>query len=64
LNYKTYIIVNGDLEEYAKRPFIYLHEMQVIAEKKFKEKFPHIDTNTVKVSEFKGDMIDSYEPAE
>jgi hypothetical protein len=62
LNYKTFIIVeNDDMEEYAKNPLLFLQIMQENAEGKFKEKFPHVDFSTVEVSEFRGDVIDSYE---
>lgn len=65
LNYKTFIIVQNDnLDEYAANPVLFLQTMQQNAESKFKEKFPHVDFDTVGVSEFRGDMIDSCEPAE
>jgi len=64
LNYKTFIILNGDPEEYQKNPFLFCQDMQVEAENKFKTMFPHVDFDTVEVSEFKGSVIDSCEPVE
>jgi hypothetical protein len=64
LNYQTFVIVNGDMEEYGKNPLLFLQNMQARAELKFQEKFPHVDFDTVEVSEFKGDVIDKCEPAE
>jgi hypothetical protein len=64
LNYKTYIIVENDnMEEYAKNPILFRQNMQIEAENKFKEKFPHVEFDTVEISEFRGDMIDTHEIA-
>lgn len=62
LNYKTYIIIDGDPKHYEEHPLTFLQCMQAKAEFEFKEKFPHVDFDTVEVSEFRGDMIDSCEP--
>jgi hypothetical protein len=62
LNYETFIIVqNDDMEEYSKNPVLFLQDMQIEAENKFKEKFPHVSFDTVEVSEFRGDVIDKCE---
>lgn len=63
LNYKTFIIIEGDVEEYNKNPLLFNQDMLQNAINKFQEKLPHVDMETVEVSEFKGDMIDSCEVA-
>jgi hypothetical protein len=64
LNYKTFIIVqNDDIEAYNKNPFLFDQDMLQSAINKFQEKFPHVNFDTVEVSEFKGDVIDSCEVA-
>lgn len=65
LNYKTYIIVNDEGNECLRGlPNYCPLDTKEIASRKFVEKFPHVDFNSVEISIFKGDVIDSYEPAE
>jgi hypothetical protein len=57
LNYKTFIVIKDNDFENTPTEI----EMQSLAYKKFKDKLPHVDIKTVDFSEFRGDMIDSWE---
>ncbi len=63
MNYKSYVIVESETPDVWVNGEYVKYVSREAAITKFVEKYPHVNVNTVKISIFKGDIIDSCEPA-
>jgi len=63
-NYKTFVIVDDEGHDIMLGAPDYVpFDGKLEAINKFRAKYPHVNMTTVQISQFKGDIIDSCEPA-